>query len=86
MKTKVSEVQIPYHLYMDFKALIGKCLNSEVRSFVQDAFELHDQCKDPIVLYKLGPQSLPDIYGYMYCMYLAGIPLRDIMASINNGA
>jgi hypothetical protein len=69
----VIPVQIPYHLFIQFKPLIEK-LPVEVMQ------EWSDWCKDlykesrgklPLVQYFVGTMAIPDVYGYFYTSWLS---------------
>lgn len=34
------------------------------------------------VLYRCGNETLPDVYGYAWTLYISGITLRKIMAQV----
>ncbi len=69
----VIPVQIPYHLYMQFKPLIDTLPIQALSEWNEWRQELYRDTngKLPLVQYFMGNMGLPDVYGYFYTSWLA---------------
>lgn len=68
----VIPVQVPYHLYMQFKPIVNDLPVEVFREWNEWRQELYrdGRGKLPLVQYFLGNQSIPDVFGYFYTTWL----------------
>lgn len=74
----VIPVQIPYHLFLQFKPLIEKLPEEVMHEWNDWRKELYQESRGklPLVQYFVGSMAVPDVYGYFYTSWIAlqGIP------------
>lgn len=75
----VIPVQIPYHLFIQFKPFTEQLPDEVMEEWNDWRLELYRNTKGklPLVQYFVGSMAVPDVYGYMYTMWLASKGLEN---------
>lgn len=75
----VIPVQIPYHLFIQFKPLTEQLPIEVMDQWNEWRQELYRDTKGklPLVQYFVGSMAVPDVYGYMYTIWLAAKALEN---------
>lgn len=69
----VIPVQIPYHLFIQFKPLIEQLPVEVMQDWSEWCKDLYKDGKGklPLVQYFVGSMAVPDVYGYFYTSWLS---------------
>lgn len=74
--------EIPYTFVEGAKPLVTNIPLAEFALFLEWSDQLSRDFNLPTVLYRCDDETLADVYGFAWTLYLSGMELKRIMADV----